>query len=693
MVATGAPGTYNLTIDFTYDYSYLDAASNIRWQNDATDTDYVYIRIDDGLNVNQQASVFDENNVMVGHYLYAGSTFQKVGVYVQTTTGKIGEVTVTVALSTQTKSFITLDQPSAFTSQMTAGTGIYFKYRVDVKDGTPPGRYDATVEIKYQRWYGEKNQKAIDSLSIPLEFIVDFTPLLTITSPASFTVNQGALSTNLTEVTLQNIGNTELKKIQVWIDISNYFEENGYYFDGDGGTKILLPTEDLKEKLGKGETWQVDFMGINVFKYLPAGEHRLPLGYSGYFYDDGTAGGSSDYKLTDHTTYQAIKQEQLYIKVVVSDTYHDFKIQSTSSINLGQKMDDIAVTFSVQNLEDVDVLYATVSVGTKDQTTSMPLLLNPKNTGSAYLETVELTRFYALSTMSFSVNADVSYGATAGYYNLPVVITGVNANTKSAVSVTKTMSVRVNPEPPKLVVTDVQYTPIKGGKDFTLTLKVSNMGNDTARKIFVTLLETSGNAGVDINTGFIPDIAKADATLSPFSVKISKITVPDIPAGQTVNVDYTVKADKNLVPGKDYQMYVYADYSDDLYRSWSYNSEISISVKGSMSEKPQDNSGIINPFIAGLLLVIIIFVLMVVWAKVINKPKRPSRFEEELPGEPAPREHAPPSAGMAPATVTATPVTHAAPASGGAQTFKVCPACHKSVPSSQVTCPHCGCAL
>jgi hypothetical protein len=696
VVTTGPAGTYNLTVEFTYDYCVADINLVQHWTTKATDRDYVYIRVDDGLSVNQQVSIFDENNNIVGHFLYAGTTFQKVGIFVQTITGKIGDVTTTIKLSAQSASFLTLDQTTAYTSQLGAGTFVYFKYRVDVKDGTSPGRYDATMEVKYKRFYGETNQVLITAQLIPLEFIVDFTPLLTVTSPASFTVTQGALATNLTEVTLQNIGNAELKKIKVWIDISNYFEENGYYFYGDGGAKVLLPSEDQKEKLGKGETWQVDFMGINVFKYLPEGEHRLPLSYSGYYFDDGTAGGSSDYKMTDANVYQTIKGVPLYLKVIVPGNTHDYKVLSTSSVNLGTKMKDISLSFSIENLEAVGVLYTSIQVGTKDQSTNKVLLVNPKNTGSNYLEPIEMTQFSAYTTNYFTVNADVAYGASPGYYTLPMLITGTDANTKLPITTTVSMSVRVNPVPPKLVVTSLSFTDkdVVGGKDFDVNINIMNVGNDTARQVYVTFVEGS-NGGGSVATNYAPDVVRVDAAVNPFSVKVSKILVdtPILP-GETKAVKYTVHADKNLVKGKDYQMYVYVDYTDDLARSWSYNSEVTLSVTGKIPTKPQDNSGMINTAFGAILLLIFVIILMIIWVKVITKPKRPSRFEEALPEEPTPRSGSPPSSMGAPATAApaATP-THTVVTAAGAQTFKVCPACHKSVPASQVTCPHCGCAL
>jgi len=159
--------------------------------------------------------------------------------------------------------------------------------------------------------------------------------------------------------------------------------------------------------------------------------------------------------------------------------------------------------------------------------------------------------------------------------------------------------------------------------------------------------------------------------------------------GETKSVTYTVHADKNLVKGKDYQMYVYVDYTDDQARSWSYSSEITLSITGSIPTKPADYSGITNPLLVWIVVIIIVFILAIIFAKMVMKPRRPSRYDEALPSEPMPREHMGPSG-----TATAAPVaTQTVQTAAGAQTFKVCPACHKSVPANQVTCPHCGCAL
>lgn len=692
VVEQGQAGTYELTVKFEYRYWWWTQGTPDEQHNaSGTDTDSVLIRIDDGLGVAADMKVFNEADAIVGHYLYAGTTFQKVGIFVQTNVGKIGQVTATIGLSPQTKSYITLDNPSAYTSQISAGSFVYFKYRVDVKDGTLPGRYDATLEVQYERWYGEDDQTTIIAESVAIEFIVDFTPLLTITNPEPYTITQGGLSTDLNEVTLENIGNTELKKIRCWIDIWNYFEQNDFYYMGDGGYRSLLPTEDEKEKLGKGETWQVDFMGINVFKYLPAGEHRLPLGYEGYYYDDGTAGGSSDYKLTDDGTYMVIKGEQLYITVIVTDNTHNFKVDSYSSIDLGMRMDDISVTFSVTNREDVDLLYTTITLGVTDGNDQ--LLINPQNPSLNTLEPVDVPRFPAQATQTFTLNADVVQSADAGFYELPVTIVGVNANTKKSITVEETVVIRVNNEPPRLIVTDIRYPgdvlpdKIRAGKVFNLEIDIKNTGNDTARDVFVTLLESQRNADVTVTTDFTPDAAKAEGMIEPFSTEISRIYIGDIAPGDTKVVTYVVQVDKNMVAGRNYEEWVTADYSDDLNRAWTYTTEISINVKGSQPEQEPDYSGITEPLIVGIFLIIVVFILVIIYVKVVNKPRR--RYGSDVPEEAAEPEIR--ESSVPPPTASTTPVATTEPV--GAQTFKVCPACHKSVPASNVTCPHCGCAM
>jgi len=689
VVTDGKAGTYNLTVKFDYEYNYYDNSDPpVLRTGTGTDTDSVLIRIEDGVTIGTDVKVFNEYDSIVGHYLYAGTTFQKVGIYVQTDVGKIGAVTATVTLDAQTKSYITLDNVVAKTSQVSPGGYVYFKYRVDVKDGTTPGRYYATLNVQYERWYGEDDQTTIHATSLRIEFIVDFTPLLTISSGESFTVAQGAITTDLTGVTLENIGNTALKKTRVWIDIWNYFEENALYYDGDGGNKVLLPTEEEKEEMGKGETWQVDFLGVNIFKYLPAGEHRLPLSYEGYYEDDGSAGGSSDYKLTDDSVYFAVKGEQIYIKIIVTDSTHDFKVESHTSLNLGTRMNDVDVTFSVTNKEEVGILYTEIRLGTKDGTNQ--LLINPEDPTSDYLELIEIPRFGAQATKTFTVNADIVQEANEGFYHLPVSISGLNANTKMSITppADLTLTIRVNPEPPRLIVTDIMYpVKISAGKEFDLQITVQNDGKDAARDVFVTLMESQRDSDVTVTTDFTPDVAKAEGALEPFSTEISKIFVGDIDADSSIIVNYTVKVDVNIVKGRNYEMLVTVEYGDDLNRAWTYNTEVSIFAKGSQPEPEKDYTPVKQSVTSGFLIVIIIFIFAIIFMVVMGGRRRrgppgmmAEPIAEPMDDDPTIRESSPPPGG-------------GAADDGKAQTFKVCPACHKSVQSSNVNCPHCGCAL
>jgi hypothetical protein len=300
--------------------------------------------------------------------------------------------------------------------------------------------------------------------------------------------------------------------------------------------------------------------------------------------------------------------------------------------------------------------------------------------------------------VTFTVNVDVVQEAEAGFYYLPVIITGVNDNTKTSISAASdlVLPVRVNPEPPQLIVTDIEYpgklvddkTKISGGKEFNLVINVLNDGDDTARDVFVNLLETQRDSDVSLQTDFTPDVAKAEGALEPFSTEVSKIFIGDIAPGETKTVTYTIKVDKNVVKGRNYEMWVYVDYSDDLNRGWSYNTEISIHVKGAQPVEETDYETMTNPasaFGVGIFLIIIIFILALVWVKFVMRPKKryggPADFPEPVVEEPAAREGPlPPPPGKE-------------TKEGSPETFKVCPACHKSVPASHVTCPHCGCAL
>jgi len=688
----GISGTYNLTVELTYQYSTVDASMNVNWVN-GQDTDYVLLRVDVGVTTTKDVAVLDENDMVLSHYLYAGAKFQKAGVHLEPVVDSIKEVNAVVTMGSPGTNYITISNTGSYIQSLSRYSWIYFKYRVDVKEGTPAGRYKAILEVKFQRNMASTNtMKSVDAQSIPIEFIVDFTPLLRISSPESISISQGTLSTNLTGITFENIGNSALKNIDVWIDISKYFEENNFYFNGDGGQKILVASKTSSDDIPLLGTLSVNFYNINVFKYLPAGEHRIPIGYSGYYYDTGIAGGSTDYKKTDESLYFAIKQEDIYLKVNVVDPTHNFKVESRSSINLNTKMKDITLYFSVTNLEAVDVLYGTIWVGTKDKVTNSRLLIDPTNTLSDNLEPIDVTVIPAQTTMDFTVNADVATGAVAGAYNLPVTITGVNGNTYSSVRSVMTMPVRVNPAPPRIVVTQVQYpTKIKAGGTFPLLVEVRNEGADYARNVFVTVQGVSAGTGVNVNGQDTTDVAKADSVLNPFTFAISKIYIGDLAPGEAKNASYTVRADKNIMPGKGYNLQVSISYTDDLSRAWSYDSMASVYAGGTAPTKQTDLSSALNVFLGGLGLIIIIFILAVAFVKV-TRPRKPKHGESVAPNPPGAVGIAPPAPQTyqeAPAAQTyAYPTAQASAVEAGPS--KNCPSCYKPFPANYPACPYCG---
>jgi hypothetical protein len=679
----GVEDTYNLTVRFSYEYDVWD---DVNFQYDTfsgTDTDYVYIRIADGVTVGSDVKVFSESDVIQGHYLYAGQTFQKVGVWVSTGVGKVGEVTATISMPTSTKNYITLDQSSAYTSQISSGSGLYFKYRADVKDGTPPGRYEATLKVVYQRYYGDPNERTIMADQIPIEFIVDFTPLLTRSANFEFTFTQGIDTASLDDIEFENIGNTELKKLDLWIDISNYFEQNDFYYYGDGGAKVpepLRPDEPPPESIPKGSTFRMTFSDINVFRFLPAGEHRLPVQYEGYYYDDGTAGGSSDFKQTDESVYNVIKGDWIYIVIHIVDDTPNFKVESTTSINLGRIMKDVDISVSVNNQEDVEMIYMTVSLSTT-ATDNTKVFINPKDPAATSLKVMEVQRFYGQTTQWFTFNADVVQGIPDGHYEIPLTLSGINSDTRESFEVTKTITVRVNPTPPKLIVTDISYTEIKPKQEFQLTINVENIGGDTARDVFVNINDPREYAEVSLTTDFMPEVAKAEKALNPFTTEISKIPFDDIPTGGNATVIFMMKADKNTVKGRNYNQIVTIEYEDDFQRSWTYQTEVSLEVVGKQPVKEPENPYAV-PLIVGIILIIVIFIIAIIVDKVVFKRRRrfggagPETMAEVRAEEPAPRE----------STLPPPPPSQQ---QAKAQTFKVCPACQRSVPSSNLTCPHC----
>ena len=127
---------------------------------------------------------------------------------------------------------------------------------------------------------------------------------------------------------------------------------------------------------------------------------------------------------------------------------------------------------------------------------------------------------------------------------------------------------------PKLEITEVSPGEIKNGADFTMTLTITNNGDDTARNVVLTM----PNAGVGIALLEEPNEINGDTTAPTASAL--PMYLADIAPGETVTVDIPMKANKDMSSGHVYLMTFQTTYTDSFDDTDAVNHGVSLKSSG-----------------------------------------------------------------------------------------------------------------
>jgi len=642
MLTSGKQGKFELKIKFTY-----KSQKGTDPQVSAEETDSVKVDVRSGITAIKRVECLEDSG-----RIYTGTDFQHVGVMVSNNVGnEISEVTVTMDLKAKvpwlpnkdTYPFVTLQESeptpkstaSSYIKSMGSGGFETFNFRIAVESDTTPGLYPAIISVQFTTEIDDKDVTIL-AKGILVEFAVEFTPLLAINDPApQFTIRQGASTIDLTSVDLTNIGNADLLRLEFWIDIYNYFEQNNFYYEGKGGDKVPEPEKKVVTSIEKGTSTSISFTDLKLFKYLPPGEHRIKVRYNGYYYNDGTTGETSGFLETNEGIYLAIKGVPLYIDVVVTDDNFDLSAESSNSLTLGGTEKDLNLAVTVTNNEAVDILYANFSLSCTPQGLTNAILVNPRVPASKSLDQVQMMTFQGRSTATVRYNADLVTGVVAGFYSFPLTVTGYNGDTGEPLStaITVPVSVRVNPPPPKLEIVDVKTSDIKPGETFTLTLKVENKGGATATGVNIRIADDDKESDYSATGEFLPDVAFAESAIHPFSTLVSIKYIDDIPAGSSADVVFMMNASDKAVTGKYYEEAVVLSCGDGYGRTFTSAPEISMKVPGDSPKKPvppPDYTPLLYPLMIGIILVVLAFGLAMIGIRQLRKPQKGQRIATEM---------------------------------------------------------------
>lgn len=691
------PGRYNVTLYVQYQYRVQN--DNRFWPGE--DSVIWPIEIRSIMSIGNRISHFDEYGSTI-NTLFAGESFQKMGVYAPTSsmyssrTVVGGKVQATlVDKSGADYSGFTWKEKVATIQDVT--TYHYFYYRLTVDASKKAGIYEYSLELKYTRKDSYTNNEQITVKEmVPLSMFVDFTPLLEIYSGGEQTVTQGLTQFQFS-VVLRNGGNCDLAKLKVSLDISAYFQyHSGSYYTGDG-YRTYAGTETYIESLPKGTQVSVEFV-VDVYKYVPAGQHRLPFQYTGYFYDDGSY-TYSDWKATSDYNYQLIKGDTLYVKVNVLDPSVEVSAESSGSFSLAHQLRDVTIPVKLTNKEAVQYDDVVLKLACFPRTNPLAaIFVNPDSPGSRTLDDVSLLNLPSSSTEYAYFHGDLSPNARPGSQQVELNFTATDHNTGVQVTKLLIINVRVTPGPPAMELS-TSYEPlfVKPGKSFLLEVRMQNTGQDTARDVSVALLIPSGRSSGFIVNGDNADAYSIEGMLNPFSVAMSRLTAANVDAGGFLSKNFTVSVDRNIAKGKAYPMTVEVTYLDADGVPHNASTDISVTATGSPPVKAAAPDPLAVPLTLGIVLVVLIWVLFVIGAIIIRRMGGP-KAAREAPA--AATTSIPPPASPPPQAFTSAPPQYfpppppppeqaqpQAPQPGGP---RACRKCGMTVTPGNYMCPNCG---
>jgi hypothetical protein len=639
----------------------------------------------------ETVGVVDENNDAIR--LFGNAEFQKVRIPVFNllegeTVGDFEGV-----LTVPNSDFVLVNsQDTALIPSVTWLNLGYFNYRIDMDD-VAPGVYFGTMDYEYtkvfdQNWaqqdYDVDDPDEYDNQirvvrSLPVKFVVMFTPILTISATPG-TIDQGTLEDTF-NVTVTNDGNCDLFKVTAMLDLGwmagKYFDSMDFYYDENGNLVYPALTRSIAS-LNEGQSTTLEFPAA-IAKMLPAGEHRLPVTYSAYVTDpDGFVAGQTDTILLE-VEWDNVAQDfyfhEIISPMVFADAYgwsnshvildvtdivpdiladiNDIEDGSTgwsTTFDLDGQTQDFDILVDINNLEDVDFvdLSATLAVGT-----GTPLLAPTDSLATTVEGVFTSDTLPASGTRTGKFNVDLDPTVLPGAYEVDLVVNCINGNTRSFVSKTLPVVIRVYPQSPQTIVSGFTLTnaagtaieKVSGGKEYSLAITVENFGGD-ARDVSVEFLgsgfnvldelATSTNISIeDLGIGHYQEVLRAKETYDPITVEIVRQPMDDIASGGSQTVIYTIRVDEDIGSAIAYQSMVVVYSYDDSGRS--YPTVSYITIESADTGEWEDDPELTLLEMAFIIVAIVVILLLVLFSSKSKKEGQKSEKHISAPTSPKPQ--------------------------------------------------------
>ncbi|MDO9537173.1 MAG: hypothetical protein Q7J68_02520, partial [Thermoplasmata archaeon] len=395
-----------------------------------------------------------------------------------------------------------------------------------------------------------------------VEFQVGDLPMLEV-SVGTATLAQGTTKATWS-LTFTNVGTVDLLDIKAQLDDdSSAFTDSlaDHWENDETVTYSWLELGDIAVGASVIRT-----MDVGIDLYIPVGVHKVMFYFWGMYYDPDTATyedvtvGWVDVGAFNNERWLSVNGALInpdestvrgpYIDITVTDTELDIMLLSTVTLTTGGRILDNTLELKVQNLGNIDYTNVVLQIETNTADSPFTNVVDPTATLSE--EAPLASTLWAGTTTWVDIQVSLNPDAELGVYMVPVTITAVNDNMGEAISTVVDARITIRGIGPQLEVTSVTPETIKSGEEFTLTLVLTNVGDDTARNIIL-----NSWLGDDSETTIDGNYAAPMADALP-------LYLGDLAPGATLTVEVPMRANSDISDGHVYSIVFDIDFVDSF---------------------------------------------------------------------------------------------------------------------------------
>lgn len=391
-------------------------------------------------------------------------------------------------------------------------------WRFDIASNVAPGPYAPNLAFQYVR---DDTGETINENARPTELTIDFTPRLTASLSSDVIIMQNDLGATMS-VIFTNDGNVPLNDLVIrpvpdgdWIDVRFHHYEN----DDD-----VYETEVMIGDLAVGADSAAQTVMIATNMMLPNGSHRVPFAWSSWIFEDGSTGAASRWVMMGGEMYnhdfnsQTPEVERFYednnedgrydggdsvLESMWDGAFVDFDVDDDNGLTWeaviwdtveageGGEVRFTTLEVTIYNMELVDYKDLVVEMDVGPSTPFLnPLVDEHASTTPIMMDANSDTTIDAESdaTIYFTVDVNSAWWQDNSLipetYTVDLTIDATNDDDEERIEdVVIPATVNIDGFGPELFASIVSYTKITPGETFTLTVTVTNYGDDIAREV------------------------------------------------------------------------------------------------------------------------------------------------------------------------------------------------------------------